>query len=130
MTDDPYQGNIIERFQGKWEENRNLDTFFRIYPFLGFLPLVSFIAVMYLLPNEHTDFLVPLVSPFLFIAGLGAYLVVQNILEKQRSPIIVHSNGIYLKGGHLDRLRRRTDFIPRSSIKNVEIDDVPFTNPN
>jgi hypothetical protein len=124
MLGDIIKGYEIARFSGAYAEGSRKAKFFAAYPYLTLLFIPILPVMVWIHPGIPYD-----LKPFAILIGMAfvlpmeifGFLVVDNVLKGRAAPIIIYSNGIENVGGRLGRWKKRTDFIPKSSIVHVEM---------
>jgi len=61
--------------------------------------------------------------PVMIIMCSFGYFTIEQVNTLLSSPIILFSNGIENRSGHIERIQGRPDFFPKTSISNVEFLD-------
>lgn len=128
------KGYEIARFIGEYGDNKLKDRVYALFPFLVIIimivPLILILITSQNVDQEKVATLFVLSSPIILFFGGFSYFIFEMRITPQRSPITLYSNGIEHRIGHIDRMRHRPDFIPKSTIRDVEIVENIYVNTN
>lgn len=116
------KGYEIARIPGLGRNNVEHKKSFRLLPFSIFLAIPFCIVLLLYSPRSEsadTDQLI-IITPVIVIMCTFGYLMFEQVITLMGSPIILFSNGIENRSGHIERIKGRPDFFPKTSITNIE----------
>lgn len=125
MSKEQDKGYEIARIPGFGRNHTNHDHSSKKYPLLIFLAIPLCIVLMWYSPRSESPDLnqMMILIPVMIIMCSFGYFTIEQVNTLLSSPIILFSNGIENRSGHIERIQGRPDFFPKTSISNVEFLD-------